>query len=405
MIAALAVFSATYLLIVGRRLSLLHLGRPAGALVGAVGMVLFKVLTPGEAYGLIDLNTLVLLFGMMVISGYLDESGFFSALAQATLRRASEPRVLLGAVVWVSGIASAFLMNDTVCLMMTPVVAAMTLALRVDPLPYLLALATSSNIGSVATLAGNPQNMLIGTASHIPYRDYILVMGPIAVLCLAVNHALLLRVYGPRLERAAGEGEEEPSPRVRKALMVKALVALGAVVLAWFLGADLSFAAGAGAALVILLARFSPHRILARLDWSLLLFFAALFVVVGGVESTGVLDYLGRFVPRGTGAAGIAGFSVISVFGSNLFSNVPFVLVAGKWVASLPEPRLHWYLLALTSTFAGNLTLVGSMANLIVAELARGVRPIGFREYFRYGAVLTAITTLLGVLYLAVVAG
>lgn len=404
MIVALAVFGVTYLLIAARRLSLLHIGRPAGALVGAVGMVLFGVLTPRQAYASIDMNTVVLLFGMMVISGYLQEAGFFSALARSTLRRASNPELLLGAVVWVSGVSSAFLVNDTVCLMMTPAVAALTIALGLEPLPYLLALATSSNIGSVATLAGNPQNMLIGTASGIPYREYLLVMGPVALLCLAVNHALLLRVYRTRLTATGGAGEPALGYRVKKAMMVKALVALTAVVAAWLAGADLSFSALVGAALVIVVERISPRPILEKLDWPLLLFFAALFVVVGGVEKAGVLEGLGDLVPREASLAGISGFSLLSVAGSNVFSNVPFVLVAGKWVASLPEPRLHWYLLALTSTFAGNLTLVGSMANLIVAELARGVHPIGFREYFRYGAVLTAITTVLGVLYLVAVA-
>ena len=175
------------------------------------------------------------------------------------------------------------------------------------------------------------------------------------------------------------------------------------MVLAWLLGADLSFAAVAGAALVILLNRFSPERILAKLDWSLLLFFAALFVVMGGAARSGALELARGFLPHSSGVLGVAAFSALSVAGSNLFPNVPFVMGAGGWVSTLPEPRLHWYLLALTSTFAGNLTLVGSMANLIVAELSKGLHPIGFREYFRYGAVITAVTTVAGVAYLSAV--
>lgn len=405
MIAALTIFAVTYLLIAARRFSLLHIGRPAGALVGAVAMVLFGVLSVEAAYDAVDLQTLVLLFGMMVLSGYLREAGFFTALARLTLRRARNPRVLLGAVVWVSGISSAFLVNDTVCLMMTPLVGALTVAVGLEPLPFFIALATSANIGSVATLAGNPQNMLIGTASGIPYREFARVMGPAAILGLALNHALLLRVYGKRLDAAVPASEDALGSRVRLPMMTRALVALGAVVVAWLAGADLSFAAASGAALVILLERISPARIFEKLDWSLLLFFGALFVVVGGVEATGAVEALRRFVPSGEGLAGLAGFSLLSVVGSNLFSNVPFVLVAGKWVQGLPDPRLHWYLLALTSTFAGNLTLVGSMANLIVAELARGYHAIGFRQYFRYGLWITTGTTALGVLYLWAVLG
>ena len=403
MVIALAVFAVTYILIAARRLSLLHVGRPAGALLGAVAMVLLGRLTPTEAYAAVDLNTIGLLFGMMILAGYLEEAGFFGALAAHTLRRSSSPTALLGAIVWVTGIASAFLMNDTVCLVMTPIVAALVMALRLDPLPYLLALATSANIGSVATLAGNPQNMLVGTASGIPYREYLLVMAPIAFLCLALNHILLLRVFRTRL-RPPTEGAPAEIPyRLRRPMLVKSLAALAGVVLAWLLGADLSFAAVAGAATCILLNRFSPARILERLDWSLLLFFASLFVVIGGVARSGALDLARGFVPQSSGLLGVAAFSALSVAGSNLFSNVPFVMAAGTWISGLPQPRLHWYLLALTSTFAGNLTLVGSMANLIVAELAKGLHPIGFREYFRYGVVITAATTLLGVGYLIVV--
>jgi Na+/H+ antiporter NhaD/arsenite permease-like protein len=405
MITALAIFTGTYLLIAARRFRLLHVGRPAGALIGAVAMVLFGVLTPAEAYSSVDLPTLGLLFGMMVLSAYLDEAGFFSALADATLRRSSSPKALLGAVVWVSGLASAFLLNDTVCLVMTPIVAALVVALRLEPLPYLLALATSANIGSVATLAGNPQNMLVGTASEIPYREFLLVMAPIALLGLALNHVLLLAVFRTRLVTAGAASEIEVPHRVRRPILLKTLAALSGVLLAWLLGADLSVSAVAGAALAILLNRFSPDRILARLDWSLLVFFAALFVVIGGVARSGALEAARAWIPVSQGPMGATLFALASVAGSNLFSNVPFVMAVGGWIQGLPDARFHWYLLALTSTFAGNLTLVGSMANLIVAELSRGIHPIGFREYFRYGVLITAVSTAVGVLYLLAVSG
>lgn len=404
LIAALAVFAFTYLLIAVRRLRLLHIGRPAGALVGGTAMVLLGVLSPKEAYAAIDLSTLGLLFGMMVITAYLDEAGLFPALAHAALLRAPDPKVLLAAVVWVSGLASAFLVNDTVCLMLTPLVALLTTSLRLDPLPFLLALATSSNIGSVATLTGNPQNMIIGTASGIPYREYLWVMGPLALLCLALNHGLLYAAFKDRLGGGSPPPPTEGGYRLRRPLLWKSLLTLGLVVAGWLCGTDLGFTAVAGAVLLVLSARFSPARIFERLDWSLLLFFAGLFVVMGGVRASGASGAVLDRLPAGSGPLHVAAFALFSVAGSNLFSNVPFVLVACPWVSALPDPRLHWYLLALTSTLAGNLTLVGSMANLIVASLARGVRPIGFGEYFRYGAVITLLTTALGVAYLLVVA-
>ncbi|MEW5763392.1 MAG: anion transporter [Acidobacteriota bacterium] len=403
MATALAVFIGTYFLIAARRFRLLHIGRPAGALVGAVAMVLLGVLSPDEAFAAVDLPTLGLLFGMMVLSAYLEEAGFFSALAAATLRRSATPGRLLGAVVWVSGISSAFLLNDTVCLVLTPIVVALVIALRLEPLPYLLALATSANIGSVATLAGNPQNMLVGTASGIPYREYLAVMAPAAVLCLGLNHALLRAVFRSRLAPVRTTASADWPHRVRRPMLVKTLAALAGVVAAWLLGADLAAAAIAGAALAILLNRFSPEPLLARLDWSLLVFFAALFVVMEGVNRAGCLAAAQAWLPESSGPLGIAAFALLSVAGSNLFSNVPFVMAAGGWVGSLSDARLHWYLLALTSTFAGNLTLVGSMANLIVAELAKGLHPIGFREYLRYGVLITIVTTVVGVVYLLAV--
>ncbi|MEW6758793.1 MAG: SLC13 family permease [Acidobacteriota bacterium] len=403
MATALAVFLGTYFLIAARRFRLLHIGRPAGALLGAVSMVLFGVLSPEEAFAAVDLPTLGLLFGMMVLSVYLEEAGFFGALAAATLRRSSSPGTLLGAVVWVSGISSAFLLNDTVCLVMTPILVTLVIALRLDPLPYLLALATSANIGSAATLAGNPQNMLVGTASGIPYREFLSVMAPVAVLCLALNHALLLAVFRSRLAPAQAVAPAHFPHRVRRPMLVKTLAALAGVVAAWLLGADLASAAVAGAALAILLNRFSPAPLFARLDWSLLVFFAALFVVIEGVSHAGCLTAAREWLPRSSNPLGATAFALLSVAGSNLFSNAPFVMAAGGWVGSLPDARLHWYLLALTSTFAGNLTLVGSMANLIVAELSKGLHPIGFREYLRYGVLITVVTTVVGVVYLLAV--
>jgi len=401
MATALVLFALTYLLIAVRRLRLLHIGRPAGALVGGVAMVLFGVLSPREAYAAVDLATLGLLFGMMVITAYLGEAGFFNILARAALERTADPRILLAGVVWVSGLASALLVNDTVCLMMTPLVALLATSLRLDPLPFLLALATSSNIGSVATLTGNPQNMIIGTASGIPYRQYLFVMGPIAVLCLALNHALLYAAFKDRLGRGDGAAPAEGPHRLRRPLLWKSLLTLGLVVGGWLGGTDLSFTAVAGAALLILAARFSPARILERLDWSLLLFFAGLFVVMAGVRASGASGAVLSLLPLGSGPLHVAAFTLLSVAGSNLFSNVPFVLAAAEWVGHHPDARFFWLLLALTSTFAGNLTLVGSMANLIVAELAKGVHHLGFREYLRFGLVTTAVTTAAGVLLLS----
>lgn len=401
-VLAIVIFLSTYILIAASQFKFLHIGRPAGALLGAATMVASGVVPVKRAFASIDLATIGLLFGMMVISEYLRTAGFFRALTEKLSRRTSSPAAFLTAVVWISGIGSAFLVNDPVCIMMTPIVLAYASLSETDPLPFLIALATSSNIGSMATLAGNPQNMLIAGASGLSYARYAMGVFPLALVLLLMNNYLLLKVYGKRLgEEFPGTGEMK-EVRVKKSLLWKSLIVLVSVVLSWFLGVDLAFGAIAGAAAIILLARISPERIFARLDWTILVFFAALFVVVDAVEYTGALENFFSFIPKDMGLGGSYMFGLASVLLSNLFSNVPFVMVAVKWAGSSTDPGFFYYLLAVTSTLAGNLTLIGSMANLIVVEMARGARVVGFREYLRYGLLITFVTTVLSIWYLFV---
>lgn len=402
-IIAIVIFGFTYLLIAARRFSLLHIGRPAGALLGATMMVFFGVLTVDGAYRSIDLNTLVLLFGMMVISEYLRLAGFFKGVAALFIKNLSSPRKFLTAVVWISGIGSAFLVNDTVCIMMTPIILSYAISSEVDALPFLIALATSSNIGSIGTLTGNPQNMLIGSYGHLSYSNYFAVVFPLALLLLYLNNILLKKVFKERLISDKGTTPNIPDFRIKKNLMIKSGFVLFAVVLLWFLGFHLSFTALCGAAFLILIVRISPQRIFSKIDLSILLFFAGLFVVIGAMEETRVFDYFAPYVPEQLTFKGGVFFSFITVIFCNFFSNVPFVMVAMKWVSKTASSEYFYYLLAVISTLAGNLTLIGSMANLIVAEMAKGTRVVGFREYFRYGLLITFVSCLISVCYLFVV--
>src|SRR6266478_7792789 len=190
-IIAIAIFCLTYLLISGRRLKILPLDRPAAALLGSVLMVACGILTPEQAYRSVDYDTLVLLLGMMLISAYLFMAGFFDWAADWILRRAKTPQSLLFYLIGVSGTLSALLVNDTVCLMLTPLVVAVMLRGRLPLTPYLLALAMSANLGSVATLVGNPQNMIIGHLSKIPFLRFSASLLPVAVVGLAIEYAIL----------------------------------------------------------------------------------------------------------------------------------------------------------------------------------------------------------------------
>lgn len=404
-ITAIIVFGLTYVLISGRRLKILPLNRPAAALLGAVSMVALGVMTPQQAYDAVDYDTLVLLLGMMIIAAYLGLAGFFGWAADAILRHARTPQRLLLYLTITSGLLSALLVNDTVCLMLTPLVVAVIVRGRLPLLPYLMALATSANIGSVATLVGNPQNMIIGAMSGIPFLPFSLRLAPVAVVCLAINY-LVLAVGFRHVLRAAHihtDTGNAPVPALDRKLFALTCVTLGLVFAGFCLesstGLSLAWTALAGAALLMTLARRDTHEVLKLVDWHLLLFFAALFVVVHGLNGTGLSDKIFHRLQHVIGAsttAQAANLTWFSVAGSNIFSNVPFVLVAGNWIQHFRDPNLMWSILAMATTFAGNLTILGSVANIIVVESARGHIEIGFWDYAKYGIPITILTTLTG---------
>jgi len=394
---AVAIFGLTYVLISGRRLKVLPLNRPAAALLGAVLMVAGGVLTPAQAYRAVNYDTLVLLLGMMLIAAYLHLAGFFEWAAEQILRRAGTPHRLLLYVMLTAAGLSALLVNDTVCLLLTPLVVAVIVRGRLPLLPYLLALATSANIGSVATLVGNPQNMIIGQMAGLSFARFAAALTPVAVVGLALNYAVLrvgcrrmLREAKIDLGRATGA---VPALDGKLAALTGSVLAL--VMAGFVAGWNLPWTALAGAALLMVLARRDTHGVLKLVDWHLLVFFAALFIVVEGLHGTGLPD---RWRP-GLGASATAqawNLTWLAVVGSNIFSNVPFVLVAGRWMSGFADPELMWQVLALATTLAGNLTLLGSVANLIVVESARGHLEVGFWDYAKFGIPITVVTTLAG---------
>jgi Na+/H+ antiporter NhaD/arsenite permease-like protein len=354
----------------------------------------------------VDYNTLVLLMGMMLISAYLYLAGFFDWAADWILRVAPNPQRLLLYLVLISGLMSALLVNDTVCLMLTPLVVAVILRGQLPLPPYLLALAMSANIGSVATLVGNPQNMIIGNMSGMPFGRFSLALAPAALAGLAIEFAVLRVGFRKTLAQAVIQRSPAPPRQLDHRLIRLSLAVLGLVFIGFLLGYDLSWTALAGGALVMVLARRDTHEVLKRVDWHLLVFFAALFVVVEGLNRTGLPDHVcGRLrAVFGTSPTAQAwNLAWFAALGSNVFSNVPFVLVAGKWVGNLAQPDLMWKVMALATTFAGNLTILGSVANIIVVESARGHVEVGFWDYAKFGIPVTLLTCVVGMVILVAV--
>jgi Na+/H+ antiporter NhaD/arsenite permease-like protein len=387
-------------------LKVLPLNRPAAALLGSVLMVACGVMTPEQAYRSVDYDTLVLLLGMMLISAYLFLAGFFDWAADWILRRAKTPQALLLYLICTSGILSALLVNDSVCLMLTPLVVAVMVRGRLPLTPYLLALAMSANLGSAATLVGNPQNMIIGHLSKISFLRFSASLLPVAVVGLTIQY-LVLRVGFRKVLREASIHRSEGPPRALNRRLVMLTLAVLALVLAGFVaGMDLPWTALAGGALLMVLARRDTHEVLKLVDWHLLVFFAALFVVIEGLSATGLPDQLYHNVRPVFGSSTVSqswNLAWFSALGSNIFSNVPFVLVAGKWVNNFAHPELMWKVMALATTFAGNLTILGSVANIIVVESARGHVEVGFWDYAKYGIPVTILTTAFGMVILLMI--
>lgn len=403
MITAILIFALTYLIICGRRLHFIKLGRPAGVLLGAVLMVAARVITPAQAYELVNWNTIVLLLGMMIIIEHLADAEFFELIAGWILGRGLSSRGLLAVVVFLIGSLAAFLVNDIVCIFFTPLLLVMMRRRSLPPLPFLLALATSANLGGLIAFTGNPQNMIIGHLSGISYARFFVLMLPVGLLTLAVNYALLVWMYRKELDKADGhpaakEDIPSPKPLLKRSLLVTALVIAG-----FFAGGNMAWVALAGATLLLLLARREEVAVLSRIDWNLLVFFAGLFVVVGALSRSGATAYIAAAADRyihGQSIGSFWAFGAISVVCSNLFSNVPYVLVAAEWVEQLPDPTLMWYILAFASTVAGNLTILGSVANVIVVERARGACDIGFGDFLRFGVPSTVLNFVVGMAFL-----
>ncbi len=379
----------------------LRMNRATIAFVGAVMLVLGGAVRTEEAWRLIDWDTIALLFAMMVINANFRLSGFFHLVGGWVARRAGTPRRLLALIILSGGVLSALFLNDTIVLMFTPLVLDITLALRRNPIPYLIGMVCAANIGSVATITGNPQNMIVGMASGIAFAEFTLALAPVAIAGLGLAWLVIVGLH--RREFAPGPlGAEFSVPERRyRPLLRKSLLAAGAMLVAFLAGAPISVSALGAAAVLLVTRRLKPARVFREIDWSLLVFFASLFVVTGSLQTNGLSDRLFALAAPWI-EGGLPTFCAVAVVLSNAVSNVPAVMLFRPIIPGLPDPGSAWLALAAATTLAGNLTLLGSVANLIVAEIARarGVH-LGFMAYLRAGAPITLATLGLAILWLA----
>ncbi|OHC06299.1 MAG: hypothetical protein A3J92_00440 [Planctomycetes bacterium RIFOXYC2_FULL_41_27] len=403
LIKSLLIFILTYIIISAQKMKWHRLDRPSAALLGAVLMVICGVLTLDEAYRAIDFNTILLLLGMMLVIAYLKIANCFKYLSYLLITHAKNSFLLLCFVSFSSGILSALFVNDTICLMFTPLLILALNQTKLNPIPFLIALATSSNIGSVVTLTGNPQNMLIGVFSKIPYVDFTLHLLPIGLLSLVANVFIISLLFRKDISFKKMDAIALIKPELDIKLTTKSLVVLFFIFLGFIFTGNLPLSAITGGLALIILSGTKPQHVMEKVDWTLLLFFSGLFIVVGGISKAGFLTlahnavepYLGN-----TASSQIIHFSIFSVIASNLVSNVPFVLLSAAWIDKFIDPKTMWYALAMSSTFAGNLTIMGSVANMIVMELSKDYVHVGFWDFFKVGFTTTLVSMIIGIFIL-----
>jgi Na+/H+ antiporter NhaD/arsenite permease-like protein len=405
-IAAVVIFIATYAVMAVGKLPGFYLDRAGAALLGASLMVATG-LPLNDAYRAIDVDTIALLLGMMIVVANMRLSGFFGLVNNAVVTRARHPITLLAAVTFVSGFFSAFLVNDAICLALTPLVIGVVTRLRRNPLPYLLAVAMASNVGSVATITGNPQNIMIGSVAQISYATFAGALWPIAAAGVILVMTLIILFFPAEfwtsVRLKADAHVEQQSIPADRPLMIKSLLIVVAMMTGYFVGQPPAKVALIAGAVLLVTRRVRPENVYHQVDWPLLLMFVGLFVVVAGFEKVALTPELVAAI----GALHLDQPPVLSLVTAalaNMVSNVPAVLVLKPFVASLPDPQQAWLTIAMSATLAGNLTLVGSVANLIVVQIARAHDvTIGFWDYARVGAPVAVLTILIGIMRLTAI--
>ena len=384
------VFVFVYLGMILGEIPGLALERTGVALLGAIVLLAAGRVTPAEAWAAVDVPTIGLLFGLMVVSAQFRLGGFYAKLTRQIAAAELGPALLLAALVVIAGALSALLANDVVCLAVAPVLIEGCDRRRLDPLPFLLALACASNAGSAATLIGNPQNMLIGQTLDLSFGGYLLDAGVPAVLSLVVVWAIICRAFRGRWHMPSS-GIEAAAPPFNRWQTSKGLLVL-ALLMGVFLWSEAprEVAALSAAGLLLMSRRMASRDILGLVDWQLLVLFIGLFVVNHGLAASGALtEIFGAVRASGVDVSQPGWLFAVTVLLSNLVSNVPAVML----LLPLATHPLAGAVLALASTLAGNLFLVGSIANIIVVDQAArlGVR-ISWRDHARVGVPVTAAT-------------
>ncbi len=406
---ALGVFIFTYALISFNRRGKSRVELPAAALIGGALMLIFGIVRPSAALAGINWNTIILILGMMLIAAAMDATGFFVWVA-SIVSRSRSPAKLLVVVCAVTALLSALILNDAVVLIFSPVVILTARRMSVNPVPYLIMEAMSANIGSAATEVGNPQNAYIASVSTVPFHTFTILALPPTVLSLVAAIIIALFIGKVHFSNSdfSAKDRTEGEIVIRKGPIEFMLLLVSAVFAGFYASSFTHFPIAMTALIggivslvaVPFMSDATNQQILQKVDWGIILFFIGLFILISGVQSSGLLSTIvGYFQNASGGSAGtVAGMTVLTAILSNLTSNVPAVLLLAPVVQNIAPTTRMWLTLALSSTFAGNATIIGAAANVIVARAAskQGIH-ISLSEFAKYGIPITLVSLLLTV--------
>jgi len=415
-VLTVGIFVITYLIIMSEKLN-----RTAVALVGAIVLLMFNIITQEEAVHHIDFNTIGLLIGMMIIVNIMKRSGIFEYMAIVAAKRAKgDPLKILILFAIITAISSAFLDNVTTILLIVPVTIVITDALRISPVPILVPLILVANIGGTATLIGDPPNIMIGSATGLGFNDFIVNLAPVVIVIMAVSLVLIKMLFKKKLivseeQKQVIMGFDEGLAIKDTVLLKKSLFVLGLTVLGFMLhqrfGYESATIAFLGASLLLLISGINPEDVLLEVEWPTIFFFGSLFVLVGGLEKVGVIDTLAEKLLNYTDGDLVLTAMVIlwgAAIASAFLDNIPFVatmipLIKSIGVMSTMSITPLWWALALGACLGGNGTLVGASANVIVSGmLEKHGEKLGFVEYMKVGFPMMLLSVAISSVYLMV---
>lgn len=398
---ALAIFILTYALISLRRKRGSRLTRPTSALFGAALMIVFGVVTISQAIESIDLSIIFLLIGMMVIVSVFEIAGFFNLAIKKLISVSKTSGRLLIIISLSTAFLSALFLNDAVVLFFTPIILRISRDMDLNPEPFLLSEIFSANIGSAATEIGNPQNAYIAIKSQIPFFYYLAQLLPISILSLIVSIAIVYYFYKDEMHKSITYVEKNVEIR-HPSLLYAGVITMVGILISFFFVENIAFVPFIAASLFLfftpIIANEDPRKIIKEVDWGIILFFIGLFIVLEGVYVSGILSAMeDAFTSYGMPLTEPVWYVTFVTLLSNLVSNVPAVLL----LSPITSGTKFWLALAMTSTFAGNATIIGAAANIIVLEIASefGIE-INWLRFSRIGIPVTLITIALGTLIL-----